>query len=369
MWPASCLSGYMWVPKPNSRKRLSSALSSGAGRYWTTQGLRWSWPRWPCVTDWIKVQCVYHSANSFHLWPHLDICLSGCWHVILSCDTQNVSTWSRISAELSDPLERVSAHSSVISDYVTELWMSTSSKCVTSLLHWVTSTGEHEHSMVLIRFFCTAPLSYTIHHHIFGFSDYKAETWEPSCTWRTWMWGSLETFSTYLCLQHATENIRVPSKVGRPCATAWHLLLDHVFRCGTSGSAPRQRDMVAIETMLTLTGCLKQICPALCAQTAWTRDSFFTAAHQYAAFMYLSEPFRVFCARLSSNGGSHVNACLLVLVWMLICLFARSKVPFLLLSSLWKRLAPLLRVMNTSLSLSSSRCCLCELLWILVLST
>lgn len=33
--------------------------------------------------------------------------------------------------------------------------------------------------------------------------------------------------------------------------------------------------MVAIETMLTLTGCLKQICPALYAQTARTRDSFF----------------------------------------------------------------------------------------------
>lgn len=86
------------------------------------------------------------------------------------------------------------------------------------------------------------------------------------------MWGSLGTFSAVVCLQHATENIWVPSKVGRLCATAWHLLLDHVFRCGTS---PRQRDMVAIETMLTLTGCLKQICPALCAQTAWTRDSFF----------------------------------------------------------------------------------------------
>lgn len=33
------------------------------------------------------------------------------------------------------------------------------------------------------------------------------------------------------------------------------------------------RDMVAIETMLTLTGFLRQTCPALTAQTACTRDS------------------------------------------------------------------------------------------------
>lgn len=56
-WPVLCGLGSMWVPRPGCRRRASSALCSGAGRSWTTWGLRWNWPRWPSVTDWTKVQC------------------------------------------------------------------------------------------------------------------------------------------------------------------------------------------------------------------------------------------------------------------------------------------------------------------------
>lgn len=59
------------------------------------------------------------SSICSHMW---DICLSGCLHVIISCDTlhsQNVSTCNRISGTISEPWEHFTSHSSVVWNHLT----------------------------------------------------------------------------------------------------------------------------------------------------------------------------------------------------------------------------------------------------------
>lgn len=95
---SSSVPGCMCVLRPGYGASVSLVPSSGAGRCWTTQALKWRWPRGPCATDWSKVAylrlpfiCLtaqYTCLTPLYLSAHMYICLTHLHvpHGCLICD-------------------------------------------------------------------------------------------------------------------------------------------------------------------------------------------------------------------------------------------------------------------------------------------